>query len=144
MTSPGRRLLSLGFCLGLVTCAAFLCSQSSPLPANEPHDNVPATDSHAPTAVDQGSGHLKQKVEPKYPERARQMRVQGQVVLQVVIDKKGKIKEMKLVSGHPLLAPAAMDAVKHWRYEPFRVAGRKVEVETEIVVNFQLEESGPR
>lgn len=67
------------------------------------------------------------------------MRVQGQVVLDVIIDKKGKVKEINLVSGHPLLAPAAIDAVKQWKYKPFRLDGRKVEVETKVVVNFQFE-----
>lgn len=132
-------MLSLGILIGMVVCDPLECRQAAASASCKPQGDVQQSNSHVPTQIDRGSGHLKQKVDPKYPERARQMRVQGQVVLQVVIDKKGKIKEMKLVSGHPLLAPAAMDAVKHWRYDPFRIAGHKVEVETDIVVNFQLE-----
>ncbi len=67
-----------------------------------------------------------------------QNRLQGVVVLSAVIDKAGKIRELALVSGHPMLAPAALKAVKKWKYRPYLLNGQPVEVETQIVVNFSL------
>ena len=70
--------------------------------------------------VSQGvtEGLLLHKVTPQYPPLARQARIQGSVVLQAVISKDGTIQGLRLVSGHPMLAPAAIDAVKQWRYKP--------------------------
>ena len=83
-------------------------------------------------------GLIVKKVQPKYPKKARKKRIQGTVVLQVVISKAGDIKTVELVSGDPLLAPAAIDAVKQWKYKPFLLEGNPVEVNTEIRVNFAL------
>jgi protein TonB len=83
-------------------------------------------------------GSLIQKTEPAYPALARAARVQGQVVLTAIISKTGEITNLMLVSGHPMLVPAAMEAVKHWRYRPFLVTGEPVEVETTITVTFEL------
>lgn len=84
------------------------------------------------------TGLLIRKVQPQYPEDARQGHIQGQVVLQAVISKNGEVEKLTLVSGHPLLAPAAIEAVKQWRYKPYLLNGEPVVVETQIVVNFQL------
>ncbi len=83
-------------------------------------------------------GLLIHKVTPMYPPLARQARIQGSVVLQAVISKTGTIEGLKLVQGHPMLAPAAIDAVKQWRYRPYILNGEPVEVETTITVNFSL------
>ncbi|HXZ80928.1 MAG TPA: energy transducer TonB [Terriglobales bacterium] len=90
--------------------------------------------------VSQGvsEGLLVHKVVPQYPPLARQARIQGQVVLQAVIGKDGAIQNLRLVSGHPMLAPAAIDAVKQWRYKPYFLNGEPVEVDTQITVNFNL------
>jgi periplasmic protein TonB len=90
--------------------------------------------------VSQGvtEGRLIQKIEPAYPTLARAARIQGQVLLTAIIDKAGEIQNLTLVSGHPMLVPAAIDAVKRWRYRPFLLNGEPVEVETIISVNFQL------
>src|SRR5271167_1228559 len=84
------------------------------------------------------SGLLVRKVNPVYPPLARQARIQGQVILRAVISKDGSIEGLTLVSGHPLLAPAAIDAVKQWQYRPYLLLGKPVEVDTEILVNFTL------
>jgi TonB family protein len=60
---------------------------------------------------------LKSKISPVYPELARRMNVSGVVKVQITVDKNGVIKNTKLVGGHPILANAAMDAVRKWRYE---------------------------
>jgi protein TonB len=65
-------------------------------------------------------------------------RISGLVVLHAIISKEGEIKELSLVSGHPLLAPAAIEAVRQWRYRPFLLNGEPIEVETTITVTFQL------
>jgi len=90
--------------------------------------------------VSQGvsTGLLVTKMQPQYPEDARQARIQGSVVLKAVIDKNGGVEELTLVSGHPLLAPAALEAVKQWKYKPYLLNGQPVKVETQITVNFQL------
>ncbi|MGD0568306.1 MAG: TonB family protein [Candidatus Sulfotelmatobacter sp.] len=76
--------------------------------------------------------------QPAYPPLARQARIQGTVVLHAVIGKDGAIENLTLVSGHPMLAPAAIEAVKQWRYKPYLLNGEPVEVDTEIQVNFTL------
>lgn len=99
-----------------------------------------------PTAVPQrvrvsqgvSRGLLVYRVEPVYPPLARQAHIQGVVVLTAIIDKEGSIQNLQLVSGHPMLAPAAIEAVKQWRYKPFLLNGQSVGVETTVTVNFQL------
>lgn len=83
-------------------------------------------------------GRLLLKVEPKYPPIARGARAQGQVVLSAIISKPGKIEDLALLSGHPLLVPAAIEAVKQWRYRPYLLNGGAVEVVTTITVTFLL------
>lgn len=61
---------------------------------------------------------LKNRLTPSYPDLARRMNIAGVVKVQVTIDKTGTIKNTKLVGGHPILAGAAMDALRKWRYEP--------------------------
>jgi periplasmic protein TonB len=90
--------------------------------------------------VSQGvtQGLLIRKIQPNYPPLARQARIQGSVLLQAVISKDGAIENLRLISGHPMLAPAALEAVKQWRYKPYILNGEPVEVETQITVNFTL------
>ena len=90
--------------------------------------------------VSQGvsQGLLIKKVQPPYPPLARQARIQGQVVLQAEISKDGSIQNLRLISGHPMLAPAAIEAVKQWKYKPYYLNGEPVEVETQITVIFSL------
>jgi protein TonB len=83
-------------------------------------------------------GLLIHQVKPTYPALARQARIQGGVVLQAVIGKDGSIQNLRAVSGHPMLTPAAIDAVKQWRYKPYYLNGEPVEVDTQITVNFTL------
>ena len=82
--------------------------------------------------------NLTNKVMPAYPPVARATRTQGHVVLDAVIGKEGSVQEIKLVSGHPLLAAAAMEAVKQWTYKPLLLNGQPVEVHTQIDINFAL------
>ena len=96
----------------------------------------------APTRVrvSQGvtEGMVLRRVQPNYPPLARQARIQGDVILQAEISKDGAIENLRVISGHPMLAPAAIDAVKQWRYKPYFLNGEPVAVETQITVKFSL------
>jgi TonB family protein len=81
-------------------------------------------------------GTLVHKVQPIYPPEARRMRVQGSVVIDAKITVKGQVEELKLISGDPLLAAAAMDAVRRWRYTPYSLNGQPIVKETRITISF--------
>src|ERR1700730_16824184 len=90
--------------------------------------------------VSQGvtKGLLIYRVEPAYPPLAKQARIQGVVVMTALIDKGGNVQNLQVVSGHPLLEAAAIEAVKQWRYKRFLLNGQPVEVETTVTVNFRV------
>ena len=102
--------------------------------------SVPKAATPTRVRVSQGvtQGLLIRKVQPTYPPLARQARIQGAVLLQAEISKDGTIQNLRLISGHPMLTSAAIDAVKQWRYKPYILNGEPVEVETQITVNFTL------
>jgi periplasmic protein TonB len=79
------------------------------------------------------------KTPPFYPPLARQTRVEGTVSIDAVIDTEGNVVEMTVVSGHPLLISAALDAVKKWKYEPTFLNDQAVAVQLIVTVTFQLE-----
>jgi len=81
---------------------------------------------------------LTTKVVPEYPDDAKQARIQGSVVLKAEINKNGDVEDLTVVSGHPMLAPAAIEAVKQWKYRPYLLNGQPVAVETQVTVAFQL------
>ena len=99
---------------------------------------VPVTPQRVRISQGVTKGLLIHKQEPTYPPLARAARVQGEVVLSAVIDTNGQITNLQLVSGHPMLVPSAIDAVKQWRYKPYLLNGQPVEVETTITVIFTL------
>jgi periplasmic protein TonB len=82
--------------------------------------------------------NLLRKVQPPYPSLAKSARVQGTVEFTATISKDGRIENLQLVRGHPLLVNAAREAVLQWRYRPTLLNGQAVEVVTNIVVNFTL------
>lgn len=86
-----------------------------------------------------------QKVPPVYPPLARQTRIQGTVRLHAIIGKDGLVKQLELISGHPLLVQSALDAVKKWQYEPVLLNGEIVEVDTTVDVIYALNQdsAGP-
>ena len=102
-------------------------------PTRLPQDRVKAV---VVSHIDEGM--LLVRVEPQYPTLARQARIQGSVVLGAIISRDGFIERLHMVSGHPMLVPAAMTAVRQWRYRPYILNDQAVEVETLITVNFVL------
>jgi len=81
---------------------------------------------------------LKSKVDPVYPPLAKQAHIQGVVRFAAIISKDGRVQNIQLMSGHPLLVPAAEDAIKRWQYSETLVNGTPVEVATQIEVEFFL------
>lgn len=81
---------------------------------------------------------LIKRVEPVYPALARQARISGTVELTGIIGTDGRIKELRVLRGHPLLAKAALDAVRQWIYEATLLNGEPVEVIAPITVTFRL------
>lgn len=77
-------------------------------------------------------------VPPQYPPEAGRERVEGTVILMAVIGKDGAVKDVRVESGLPLLAQAAIDAVKQWRYKPYLLNGEPVEIDSRITINFTL------
>jgi periplasmic protein TonB len=97
-----------------------------------------ATPQRVRVSLGVSQGLLIKKVTPNYPPLARQARIQGTVLLQAEISKEGTIQNLQLISGHPMLAPAAIEAVKQWRYKPYLLNGEPVAVETQVQVVFSL------
>jgi len=96
----------------------------------------------APARIKQGgevtAASIITQTRPAYPPLARQARIQGTVVLHAIIDKEGKVAQLEVVSGHPLLVQSAIEAVKQWRYKPTQLNGDPVEVDTTIQVTFTM------
>jgi TonB family protein len=102
----------------------------SPEPASgEPRRKVPAGVT---------TGLLVKKVNPFYPPAARSARIQGTVVLEAEISKKGTIVNLELIEGPIELAGSAVDAVRQWRYRPYMLNGEPVDIRTQIMVNYEL------
>lgn len=103
------------------------------IPASQPlPQEPPAT---VPAEVMQGL--VVHKVEPTYPEAARQANIQGVVVLDVAIGPDGTVLDVHPISGPEELTPAAVDAVKWWRFRPYLVEGQPVQVKTRLAVDFK-------
>jgi len=116
-------------------------SESSPPPAPAPvpqsaaasnPDNAHVVLSHDITE------RVSRSVEPNYPLLAKQMKVQGAVVLQALIDKTGNIEDLHVITGPTILAAAAREAVKQWHFKPYYQNGQAVETEARITVNFTI------
>ena len=109
---------------------------------------APATPGNTSTVAANGGEHVQMSpsmaqmverpVEPNYPMLAKQMKVQGSVVLQALIGREGSIQDLRVLSGPAILSTAAMDAVKQWHFRPYFQSGAPVETEARITVNFTI------
>jgi TonB family protein len=95
-----------------------------------------AAEAGGPPAVpsDKAKENLVTFVQPEYPPLAKAARIQGMVHASVVIDETGAVKDLRLISGHPMLAPAALEAIRKWKYKPFQVDGKPTAIRTEVQV----------
>src|SRR5437660_8728340 len=93
----------------------------------------------ATVRISQGvsQGLLIKRVQPKYPPAALAVRAQGAVQIEATINKEGNVTNLKVLSGDPVLARAALEAVRQWRYKPYYLDGEPVEIQTQITVNFK-------
>ena len=78
------------------------------------------------------------RVHPSYPKQARARKLHGTVVLEAIVNKKGSVDSLQLVSGDSVLAQAAADAVKQWKYKPYFHNGEPTEFQTKITIDFKL------
>jgi protein TonB len=78
------------------------------------------------------------RVQPVYPRLAIENRIQGSVHVHAIIAANGNLEALQVLSGHPMLASAALDAVRQWRFRPYILNGKPIEVQTEVTVNFTL------
>jgi periplasmic protein TonB len=116
-------------------------------PANSELDGVlasapaPARPSLARIRLSQGvsQGLLIKRVEPQYPRNALATHTQGVVQIEATVDKEGHVLNPKVLSGPFMLAPAALEAVRQWRYKPYYLDGEPVEVQTQITINFKVQ-----
>ncbi len=128
---------------GAIFTALAPIEQPAPMP---PPQTAPAPATRVqpgqPTRIRQGGAvqlaRLVHRIEPVYPPIARQARISGTVELMGIIGTDGRVRELHVVNGHPLLARAALDAVSQWVYQPTLLNGEPVEVIAPITVIFRL------
>ena len=132
-------LLTRGFSIVLLL-ASFVAAQTpeSPKPPAPQKDAVSPRDLPRRVRISSSAAEraLLKKVEPKYP--ATEARISGAVVLHIILSKAGDVQSIELVSGHPMLVPPIMDAVRQWKYKPFLLNGDPVEVDTTVQVEVKI------
>lgn len=106
--------------------------------ANTANSNAPTATSAQVSVSPDVAAHVAHSVAPNYPLLAKQMKVQGAVVLEALIDRGGKIENLRVLSGPTILAAAAEEAVKQWRFKPYYQDGQPVETEARVSVNFTI------
>lgn len=111
----------------------------------DPRQDVRASSDHADSVVNAAEKDsltrteaVVRPVDPIYPLRAQQMKVQGSVVLRAEVGEDGSVQSVQVISGPEILASAAVEAVRQWRFNPAYKAGRAVPAETRIIVNFSI------
>jgi periplasmic protein TonB len=125
----------LGGILGSIPSAA---PPPPPPPVKKEEAPKPVTPQRIRVGGNVQQAKLVRQPRPVYPPLAKQARIQGVVKLNAIISKDGTIQNLTVLSGHPLLVPSAMEAVKQWVYAPTLLNGEPVEVVTQIDVNFTL------
>jgi periplasmic protein TonB len=133
---PGGIDLSFGQSSGLLGDLRLPAPPAEPVRHKQEKAAAPAKPIHVSTGVQ--AAKLIAQVNPVYPALAKQARVAGTVRLTAIIGRDGAIRNLQVMSGHPLLTPAALEAVKQWRYQPTLLNDEPVEVITQIDVNFTL------
>ena len=119
--------------LSLTACISLFAAQDTP--------QTPAQAVHVSAEV--AADLLVSKVDPIYPPLARQARIQGVVSLKVIVGNTGDVEDVQLVTGHPMLAPAAIAAVKQWKYRPYLLNGEPIRADIQVQINFTLSNNPP-
>lgn len=121
-------------------CAAGM-QNSSPTPTPTPTraaEETPKAPIKLRVSSGVAQGLLVRQVNPVYPREARKEHIQGDVLLQIVIDKQGNVTELRVSKGEPILAEAAVTAVKQWKYRPYLLNGEPVEIATTALIEFHM------
>lgn len=116
-------------------------SQALSQATNAAPDTAASVTSYAAERVEMSadtSNVVTHSVQPGYPLLARQMKVQGSVILQALISREGAIQDLHVLSGPPILASAAQEAVRQWRFKPHYLGNEPVETQAKITVNFTI------
>lgn len=126
----------------VITCCALPISAQAPDTqqpvAPSQSTAVPRTPQRVRVSQKVAEQLVKRKVPPHYPDEARAEHVEGSVLMQVDIDREGNVEKAILISGHPLLAPAAIEAVQKWKYKAFRLNEQPFPIQTQVLINFTL------
>jgi periplasmic protein TonB len=126
--------LVLLICIPIVLASVLAAQTAEPKP-------TPAASRPAPKfRVSQGvaTRNLTRKVDPIYPPDARARHIQGDVILEGTINREGDVTGLQPLKGDPLLVQAAMEAVKQWKYKPYKLNGQPVDVSTTFKISFHL------
>ena len=125
--------------------APFSPSSTTPSPASSSgpstgsSDSAGVADATARVHLSPGAAEIiSRQVQPNYPLLAKEMKVQGAVVLEALIGRDGNIQDLHVLSGPTILSTAAREAVKQWRFRPYLQSGQAVETEARITVNFTI------
>jgi TonB family protein len=113
---------------------------TNPSSLNTVLSTKPSLPGSAPVSTGVSGGQVVRRVEPDYPLPARKLRLQGTVVLAVMVMEDGTVGEVKVVEGPPGLAPSAVDAIKQWRYKPYELDGKPVKNQITVNVDFKFTE----
>lgn len=100
--------------------------------------NIPTNAAERATISDEAATIVTESVQPDYPMLARQMKVQGSVILQALIGRDGLIQDLRVLSGPPILATAAREAVRQWHFKPHYQGSQALETKANITVNFTI------
>jgi TonB family protein len=111
---------------------------SEPTAASAESQDRGVTNAATQVQLSPGGAQVVSRVDPSYPLLAKQMRVQGAVVLEALISKTGGIQDIQVLSGPAILSEAAREAVKQWHFKPYYQNGRPLETEARITVNFTI------
>lgn len=136
--AAGLAAVAVPLAFGLVNANPTRAEAAAGKAAAQQSEQPPAAHASVHASKEEMTALVLKKVLPQYPEAAKKAHIQGQVVLRAIIGKDGDVENLQAGSGPPELAPAAIEAVKQWKYRPYLQQEKPVEVETEIDVNFTL------
>jgi protein TonB len=112
--------------------------QTAPVVQSQGSSTPAMTKTSAQVQLSPGGAQVISRVNPSYPLLAKQMKVQGAVVLEALISKSGSIQDIQVLSGPAILSEAAREAVKQWHFKPYYQGGQPVETEARVTVNFTI------
>jgi periplasmic protein TonB len=122
----------------LIVSAVWVPTGFTQTPSPSPTPDAPARPRRLRVSQGVAEGNLIRRTPISYPLEAKEKRIQGEVILKVLIDKVGTIASAEQVQGDPVLGKAALEGVTQWKYRPYFLNGEPVEVETTVKVRFHL------